>query len=65
MKVVMTFEFDELQRQQITDYCRKRFGSKSLPRYASRAMLRDFIHEAIDNQWTGLTDTLMLDKEED
>jgi hypothetical protein len=59
MKVVIAFDFSDAERAQVVRYYRARLNTKGLPRLATRELLRDFINEALDNQWLGAADTLV------
>jgi hypothetical protein len=58
MKVAMTFDFSDDDREAIVAYNRSRFGVMGVPKLATREMLRDFIQEAIQNQRLSLADEL-------
>lgn len=56
MKVIVSFEFTDEERQRITTYMRERADRKGLPKLATREMLRDWIREAIDCHWINVED---------
>lgn len=63
MKVTMTFDFSDSERQAISQYRRSR-GIKA-PTLATREMVRDFIHEAIAGQWLAVEDQASVDAHRD
>lgn len=56
MKLAMTFNFTDGERERITRYQREEMGAKGLPKLATRAMLRDWIGEAVDSHWIDVED---------
>jgi hypothetical protein len=58
MKVVMTFDFSDDDRVALVAYRRSYYSQTGLPKLATREMCRDFIRQALENQWLALGDQL-------
>ena len=56
MRVVMTFDFDEDERERITRYFRDQNDLKGLPKLATRELLRRWIGEAVNSHWIDVED---------
>lgn len=56
MRVTMTFDFSDEDRQRIVAYRREHMGTKGLAKLATRGLLRDWIGEAIDSHWINVED---------
>lgn len=58
MRVIIDFEFSDEQREDLTKYHRKTYGTTGLPKLATRQMLREFVELAISNRWMHVDDEL-------
>lgn len=60
MKLIMTFDFGDEERAKIVRFYRENRGAKGLPKLATREILRDFIADAMINQWLAAEDQFMI-----
>lgn len=58
MRVIVDFEFSDEQREAITAYERKAYGTTGLPKLASRKQVRDFVELAVQGRWLQVCDEL-------
>jgi hypothetical protein len=56
MKVVMTFDFNDDERERIIVYMREQYGKKGFPKRATREHIRDWINDAINSHWINVED---------
>lgn len=48
MKVIMSFEFNDQEREDIVKYFRHKHATLGLPRLATRKLCHEFIQEAVE-----------------
>lgn len=59
MRVIIDFEFEDAEREQIVKYYRKTEDLKGLPKLATRVLLRQFVEDALNRHRILVDETLV------